>query len=485
MKHIFSHMNLMDLVRSWLLTLSVATALFASAWQGKAADDNESVAAVREVRPLPGALDKTPVFNSNSPEVVLGEGILLSTLPSTEGDKAHLDYSFQDEFDLFFHHIADGKKSGHMEELWLGLIVCNTSKKTVQLEVLNGASYLSQPQAPFIPLSTLIDNQDGKIFAGPGDRVTNDLLRDKRPPVEWKNKISIAPGKSRLLNAFPIPVAALTPPLNGRSCLARLKASGPVRLALVARFAVAEAGGNFRRPTADEFLTVLTDGRLVANRDIAPTAPGAPGAIKYGRVSGVQIGSVWNGTITDPGGSFLTLPDPKQAVSFPLSSVRNGSFGSGQIESAPLAVRYPDTAYEAHGNYGVKYKLVFPIKNVSSQERRLKISIECPIKSDEKKQTVQFFNPVKPQVFFRGTVRVSELSHGRPLCRSVHYLHLVGHRGEQMPAILEAKLPPGLERTFQIELLYPPDATPPQLLTISSTLDVECSNSGSAEGQDD
>jgi hypothetical protein len=35
----------------------------------------------QEVRPLPGKLDDVPVFNSNSPELVQTEGILLSTFP--------------------------------------------------------------------------------------------------------------------------------------------------------------------------------------------------------------------------------------------------------------------------------------------------------------------------------------------------------------------------------------------------------------------
>lgn len=35
----------------------------------------------QDIRPLPGRLDSIPVFNSNNPEIVSGEGILLSTLP--------------------------------------------------------------------------------------------------------------------------------------------------------------------------------------------------------------------------------------------------------------------------------------------------------------------------------------------------------------------------------------------------------------------
>ncbi|MGB2925530.1 MAG: DUF3370 family protein, partial [Limnothrix sp.] len=70
----------------------------------------EPVEIVRpqEVRPLPGQLDSVPVFNSNSPEKVLSEGILLSTFPTAGkvNPEAHLDFQFDGRFDLFAHHIA-------------------------------------------------------------------------------------------------------------------------------------------------------------------------------------------------------------------------------------------------------------------------------------------------------------------------------------------------------------------------------------------
>ena len=49
------------------------------------------------VRPLPGKLDAVPVFNSNSPEQVQTEGILLSTFPSSgkRVKAAHLNFPLQ------------------------------------------------------------------------------------------------------------------------------------------------------------------------------------------------------------------------------------------------------------------------------------------------------------------------------------------------------------------------------------------------------
>ncbi|MFM8007967.1 MAG: DUF3370 family protein, partial [Dolichospermum sp.] len=57
----------------------------------------EEILQVQSVRPLPGQLDSVPVFNSNSPELVLKEGILLSTFPAA-GKKvtsAHLNFPFR------------------------------------------------------------------------------------------------------------------------------------------------------------------------------------------------------------------------------------------------------------------------------------------------------------------------------------------------------------------------------------------------------
>ena len=51
----------------------------------------------QEMRPLMGKLDDVPMFNSNSPEIVQTEGILLSAFPP-EGmahPKAHLNFPFQ------------------------------------------------------------------------------------------------------------------------------------------------------------------------------------------------------------------------------------------------------------------------------------------------------------------------------------------------------------------------------------------------------
>jgi hypothetical protein len=79
------------------------------------------------VRPLSGNLNQIPVFNSNSPEVVAEEGILLSTFPprGMNHPEAHLDYVLEGRFDLFAHHIAKAQSPSDFRSLYLGVLLYN------------------------------------------------------------------------------------------------------------------------------------------------------------------------------------------------------------------------------------------------------------------------------------------------------------------------------------------------------------------------
>ncbi|NJN23163.1 MAG: DUF3370 family protein, partial [Acaryochloridaceae cyanobacterium RL_2_7] len=54
-----------------------------------------------------------------------------------------------------------------LRTLYLGVIVYNPSDRPVTLDVLQSASYLSQPDAPFIKLDSMVDNPTGEVYAGP------------------------------------------------------------------------------------------------------------------------------------------------------------------------------------------------------------------------------------------------------------------------------------------------------------------------------
>ncbi|MFM2063647.1 MAG: hypothetical protein RLZZ507_3318 [Cyanobacteriota bacterium] len=430
----------------------------------------EEVVVPQEVRSLPGQLDTVPVFNSNSPELVLKEGILLSTFPSEDKKvpTAHLNFPFQGRFDVFSHHIARAEPPEDLRSLYHGIILHNPGDKAVTVNILQGASYLSQPDAPFLPLPAYIPNDSGLVFAGPGSRVMSDILRGRRQNI-FPAQIVIPPGESQMLLNLPIPVKELDPPLNGRSTYMRLRSNGTVYAASLAMFAKTNADGSERSPTLAEWEDLLKNGELSTPRDKTPTpiqGTGKPAI--YGRVAGVSRGSQWRSLLTDNSNSrFLTIPEPGKAFSYALSSLHGGTFGTGQIQTAPMLVRYPDTAYFAHGNYGIQYSLRLPLLNNSQSAKNVTVSLQTPIKEDQlTKSGLRFFTTPARQVFFRGTVRVRYRDdQGKPATK---FVHLVQKRGEPGQPLVSLNMKPGDNSWVEFDFLYPPDASPPQVLTVAT-----------------
>jgi hypothetical protein len=426
----------------------------------------------QQVRAIPGQLDNVPVFNSNSPELVQTEGILLSTFPpdGKGSPNAHLNFPFRGRFDIFAHHVAKAPTPEDLRTLYLGIILYNPGTVPVTVDVLQAASYLSQPDAPFIELPSQVNNASGTVYAGPGSRVMSDILRSRRQS-DFPSQVVIPPQQSQVLLNLPIPVRGLEPPLNGRSTLMRLRSSGTVYAASLARYAPLDAAGNERTPTLEEWQAILEKGELASPRDRVPTPPETTtGQIIYGRVAGVAQGSEWKAELVDsPTTRTLTIPESGQAFSYGLSTLPRGTLGTGQSQSARMLVRYPDTAYFAHGNYGVHYSLTLPLVNPTRETQTVALTFQTPIKEDQLRQGLRFFEPPAKQVFFRGTVRVRYNDDaGSPQTR---YLHLVQRRGQMSEPLVTLKMPPSNQRLVQVDFLYPPDSTPPQVLTIRTLED--------------
>ncbi|HEY9907920.1 MAG TPA: DUF3370 domain-containing protein [Thermosynechococcaceae cyanobacterium] len=423
----------------------------------------------QEVRPLPGQLDEVPVFNSNSPEVVQTEGVLLSTFPpdKMQVPSAHLNYVFQGRFDFFSHHITRAETASEARTIFQGAILANPGTAPVTVEVLQGASYLTRPDALFVKLPASVDDPIGTVYAGPGSRAVSDVLRGRRQG-NWPSVIQIPPGESRMLMNLPIPVGTVLPSANGRSTLLRMRSSGPIHIANLAMFSPLNPDKTERIPTLEEWQALLKRSGVSGPRDIPPTPIGEQAnyaRVVYGRVAGVAIGSQWQARLTDgPAASDLTIPRRGYAISYGLSTLYRGAFGTGQVQSAKLLARYPDTAYLANGNYGIEYNLTLPLHNATQQNQTVTIALQTPLKEDRKKGGLLFLKPISDQVFFRGPVRV-RYTDDRGTAQ-VRYVHLVQQRGQEGEALLKLNLPPGDRRTVQVNLLYPPDSTPPQVLTV-------------------
>lgn len=432
--------------------------------------ERQYIVESQEIRSLPGQLNNVLVFNSNSPEVIQTEGILLSTFPTAgkQFPDAHLERTFNGRFDLFSHHIA--RPQGEQRTLYQGTMIYNPSDRLVRLRVLQAASYLTSPDAPFVNLPSIIEDRWGRFFSGPGSRLMGDILRGVHHP-NFPSQVLIPPRQSRMLFSLPINTS------SARSTFMRLESDGPLYLANLAMYGVAEGGAKnkhskanstLREPTLENWQNLLLKGRLVAPRDRSPTplANPIPEKIIYGRVAGISVGSEWVGTLVDPGSSRLSIPAMGKAFSYPLSSVDTGTHGTRQIQSAPMLVRYPDTALRAHGNYAVHYNLTLPLLNKTETKQTVTVAIQTPIKQDSYPDRLFFYRNPHGQIFFRGTVRVSY--QGELGLEERRYFHLVQRQGQQGQPLVTLDMKPGETREVNIDLLYPPDATPPQVLTVRS-----------------
>ncbi|MBT9314992.1 DUF3370 domain-containing protein [Leptothoe spongobia] len=454
-----------------------------------AQNTGQVVPRIQEVRPLPGGLDDVPVFNSNSPEIIAAEGILLSTFPSRgkAQPSAHLDYAFEGRFDIFDHHVVQARGDNDTRTRYLGIVVHNPSRKPVTLRFREAASYLSQ-EAPWHGRNDVEFNLASNQFSGPGSRLMNEILRDRRQPF-WPREITIPPRESYLLMNAPLPVRRLSvatdgslpansellPPLpnslggrrsNARSTLMRLSSDGPVYIASLAMFAPRTANGE-RVPSLAEWLQILANGTLVTPRDQAPSRPGRKSTpFIYGRVAGVSRGSRWQARLTDRRSAQLSIPPMGEQLSYAISTVDHNTFGTGQIQSAPMLRRYDDTAHRAHGNYGTEYALTLPLHNPTDQPKTVALSVQTPLQNETIKNALTFLTPHDSRIFFRGTVLFLYVNDQGE--RRADYIHLVQRRGQMGTPLIELTLEPDEARSVEVQFLYPPDATPPQVLTLTT-----------------
>lgn len=434
----------------------------------------EVIIGAKDVRPLPGKLNDVLMFNSNSPEWVKKEGILLSTFPP-EGKaypEAHLNFPLQGEFELFAHHFVHTPPES--KTLYIGIIVNNPNAETVTLDILEAASYLMEPDAPFQQQPPLSENPEGKVYSGPGIRAVDTVLRGIRQS-DFPEKLVIPPGESRMLLNHPIAVKGLQRPVNGRSTFMRLKGRGDTPMfpadlyvASLAMYAQQHRDGRERAPTLIEWQQLLNSDNLAQPRDKVPTPPDQVGGqLIYSRVAGIQKGSRWEANLVDLVKNYLTIPQPGEAFSYGISTVRAGTLGTNQVQAATLLTRYPDTAYEAHGNYGVHYDLKLPLFNPTNQPQTVTVSLETPMKEERLSQGgLMFRQPSWDFPYFRGTVR---LRYQDDLAQNLtRYVHLWQRRGQVVEPLVSITLQPQETRQVRVDFRYPPDSTPPQVLTVKT-----------------
>jgi len=431
--------------------MAITTFALSTALPGQSNALKSAKACRRAVVPLAGVLDTTPMLNSNCPELVSGEGILVSTLDGAGAEmrQNHLDYKFKNDFAIFFHHINKQKAEDAKKTLYISWVAFNPLKRAVTLTVNEQASYLSQPDAPFIDRAAMAEDPENLLYSGPGDRLAGDYIHGKAT-VGLPYSVTIPAGRLAVVRHLDVPVADLKFHHNGRSFFARGNIRGALAMATLATFS--ESGP----PGLEKLAALLKSSGLAQPREygkLPPTPDHYKGRFIYGRVAGVERGvkiSAEHKYSLTKGGAL--------AANFPVSSLIKGTFASGEIQSAPLLRRYSDTAYSAHGNYCVDYKIKIDLHNRDYIKRKLYVTLDCPLKTDA--DQLKYVEGEKA-VFFRGSLKISSLNYER-------FYHFVLHKGEQLMPFESFEIEPGQRREVKIDLLYPPDATPPQMLKIYS-----------------
>ncbi|MEK7434878.1 MAG: DUF3370 domain-containing protein [Cyanobacteriota bacterium] len=447
-----------------LFVLSLTASSFLAFAEEKK-EEPKKISLPYKTYPLSGKLTENLVFNSNSPEIVKNEGILLSSFsPENKlNPKAHLNQLFEGEFDIFTHHIAVERKKDDLSTLHEGILLSNPNNKIVRIKILASASYLSQPDSPFIKLDSFLANDEGRIFAGPGDRVSQDILREKN---FLEKEIKIYPNETILLKDLPIPIKTLLPPyINGRTTLIKLKSSDPVYIADLALY---EKKAFFwdTKPDIHDWLEILNKGNLSEQRDKVPSPlntvleKGKP--FIYGRVSGVAKGNKWIGRLVTKEDKLM-LPEKNSGIAFTLNNLYNNTQGTNQVQSGEMIKRYDDTAYQSHANYGVTYDLEIPLYNDSRDLKEVFLSFDTPIRMQENKEQkeLSFFEKPPEKICFRGDIKVQYDNIEK-------YYHIVQRFGEKGSPLFSAILKSGESKKVKISYVYPADATAPHVLSIYS-----------------
>ena len=104
--------------------------------------------------------------------------------------------------------------------------------------------------------------------------------------------------------------------------------------------------------------------------------------------------------------------------------------------------------------------------NDGRSRKGVQVAFESPLKGDAAQGGLRFLPTPGPGVTFRGTVEVSGLDgpDGRPGGR--RSFHVVLRSGQSGPGLGTVTLDPGARRDVRVRLIYPADATPPQVLTL-------------------
>jgi magnesium chelatase subunit I len=207
---------------------------------------------------------------------------------------------------------------------------------------------------------------------------------------------------------------------------------------------VAAYGQNDSPPSDQRWRALLSTGTR-SPKEHQPTPRGSKGRMIYSRVSGVQIGSTWTGSLSDPGSNTLNINE--SPISWPISSLERGDLGTNQVQTAELKRFDQGTAWAAHGNYGVEYDLTLPLSNPERSSRTVAIALESPDKRGSSNGKLQFKPGNSGPVMFRGPIEMKLALLLNVIDPRIGGVMIMGDRGTGKSTTIRAlaDLLPGIE----------------------------------------
>ena len=411
-----------------------------------------------DIRPLPGQLNTHPVWYSNRPELLTTPGAILSTqdlssVPILTG-----------RFSAFTHHVVETQPLD-FSDFRLGLLASAPQNTVLHLEQVYFAR--TRPEALFID-TPQVTPQTGSLWSGPGDAMAFQRLQGiPQQALIPPSHFALNEDQEILLFELPIPTDPwhIAPRRNGLSLWLDAHSDQPIHLRWVA---IKQNGPGTLADYQAAAKAPAGPAELPATQyDPAGKPPG--GSFRFGRVAGLVQGSQWQGTYTLTPADWQKLKKG-QALAWPISSTYLKRWGTEQNQSAPIAFKTPESAVESHGNYGVSYEVSYRLSNPEATSQTLKLRWSQPSTHQSQANPPFVYHP-EAQVVFRGTIAVRTSSD-----KTTEYIHLQTRRGVWPEAFYQVELAPQETKTLTLSWVYPPDAIPPQLLSlerISNKVEVE------------
>ena len=390
--------------------------------------------AGQRARPLQGRFNAVPVLHSNQPEEVLGEGILVSTLPGsaiaaeTGQFLSNATYTFNGDFGLHVHHKyypTDSRRiygpGGRRGELTLATILVNPGAQPVHVRFAKGAVRNSF-EAPYLATNLMGVKPLGPRpwNTGPGDATAIQMLRGKLD-AKLSDELTIPAHGRIVLFATQLPAKGIA---NG---LLSGHSDGPFQMAVVAA----------EDPSSDaDILAVLDRGRLAPGRIYLQRIAQIENGTVFSRVAGVAIGDTYTAS--------LSHDLNQSALHVPLTSTPRHNFGTDEVQVNPLASRMVDSSLNNVGTYGVRFDV--DLNLTGSGDYALVLSHPTP---NGRNFTA-----------FRGSIGIqTDEGYGE--------VHVGMGSGQSLP-LAQLSLKPNQVNRIRVSLVYPADATPGHLLSVVS-----------------